>query len=38
MDKYAQLKTIHHDYQPQVYMYDLMYVDTKTMPMEDYLQ
>ena len=36
MDKYAQLKTFHHDRQLQVYMYDFMYVDTKTIPVEDY--
>ena len=36
MDKYALLKIFHHDLQIQVYMYAFMYVDTETMPVEDY--
>ena len=36
MDKYAQMKRFHHDLRLQVYMYDFMYVDTKTMPAEDH--
>ena len=35
MDKYAQLKRLHHDLQLQVYMYAFMYVDTVTMKVED---
>ena len=36
MDKYSQLKRFHHDRQLQAYMYDFMYVDTETMPVEDH--
>ena len=36
MDKYAQLKRFFHDLRIQFYMYDFMYVDPKTMPVEDY--
>ena len=38
MDEYAQLKRFHHERQLQSYMYDFMYVDPKTMPVEDYFQ
>ena len=36
MDKYAQLKRFHHDHRLQVYMYANIYVDTETIPVEDY--
>ena len=36
MDKYAQLKRFHCDYQLQVYMYAFMYVDSETMSVEDH--
>ena len=35
MYKYAQLNRLHRDRRPQVYMYDFMYVDTDTFPVED---
>ena len=35
MDKYAQLKRFHHERRLQVYIYDFMYVDTKTMPVDE---
>ena len=36
MNKYAQLKRCHCDRQLQVYMYAFMYVNPKTMPIEDH--
>ena len=36
MHKYAQLKRFHNNCQLQAYMNDFMYVDTKTMSVEDY--
>ena len=35
MDKYAEQKKFHHDHQLQVYMYAFMYVDPKTIPVEE---
>ena len=35
MDKYAQLKRFHNDSRIQVYMYAFIYVDPKTIPVED---
>ena len=35
MDKYAQLKRFHQYLQIQVYIFSYMYVDTKTIPVED---
>ena len=35
MGKYAQLKRFHNYLQKQVYMYSFMYVESKTMPVED---
>ena len=34
MDKYAQMKRLHHDCWLQVYMYNFMYVYTGTIPEE----
>ena len=36
MDIYAQLKRFHHDHLLQVYMYDFMYVDNETIPVEEH--
>ena len=36
VDKYANLNRFHHDYRIQVYMYDFMYVDPDTMPVEEH--
>ena len=36
MYKYAQLESFYRDLQLQVYMYDFMYVDTDTLPVEDH--
>ena len=36
MDKYSLLRRFHHDLRLQFYMYDFMYVDTETIPVEDY--
>ena len=36
MNKCAQMKWFHHDLRLQVYMYDFMYVDPETMPVEAY--
>ena len=36
--KYTQLKSFHHELRLQVYMYDLIYVDTESMKIEDYLK
>ena len=36
MDKYALLKRFHYDDRFQVYMYNFMYVDPGTIPVEDY--
>ena len=36
MDKYGLLKRFHHDLRLQVYMYDFMYVDPQTIPVEDH--
>ena len=30
------MKRFNHDYQLQIYMYAFMYVDTETIPVEDY--
>ena len=38
MDKHALLKRFHHDWRPQVSMYDFMYLYPKTIPVEDYFQ
>ena len=37
MDKYEKMMSFHHDHQLQVCMYDFMYVDPETMPVEDHL-
>ena len=34
--KYTLMNTFHHDCWLQVYMYDFMYIDTDTIPVEDY--
>ena len=36
MDTYTQLKRFHHDHGLQFYIYAFMYVDTKTILVEDY--
>ena len=36
MFKYAQLKRFYHDCRIQIYMYDFMYVDPQTIPVEDH--
>ena len=36
MDKYAQINRFHYDRQLQVYMYDLMYANHKTIAEEYY--
>ena len=36
MDKYVLLKRFRHDCRLQFYMYDLLYVDSKIIPVEDY--
>ena len=36
MDEFSQLKSFHHEHQLKVYMYDFMYIDPDTMPVEDY--
>ena len=36
MDKYTQLKRFHDEFRLQLYMYDFMYVNIKTMPAEDH--
>ena len=38
MDKYAQLERFNHDLRLKVCIYDFMYVDTETIPVEDYFQ
>ena len=35
MDKYVQLKMFNHDCQIQVYIYNFIYVDPETMPVEN---
>ena len=35
MDKYELLKRFHHDYRLQIYLYDFMYVDHETIPVEE---
>ena len=36
MDKYAQLKKLHHDCQLKFYVYAFMHIDTKTIQVEGY--
>ena len=35
MHKCVELERFHHEHWLQLYMYDFMYVDTQTMPVED---
>ena len=35
MDKYAKLKRLHHDLRLQVYIYNFIYVDTDTIPVDE---
>ena len=37
MDKYALIKRFHHSLRLQFYMYAFMYIDPKTMTVEEYL-
>ena len=36
MDKYAQLKGFHHNFELQVYMYPFKYFYPEIIPVEDY--
>ena len=36
IDEYMQLKRFHHDCQLKMYMYNFMYVNPDTMPVEDH--
>ena len=38
MDKYTLLKRFHNDLQLRFYMYAFMYVNSETMPEEDYFR